>query len=228
MELNKVCAIQQFAANGESSAFRIGASLELQGRVAAAGAVAATITLKATNTPGDANSWVDVGVLVLAGNPSASGTKRMVTNLAWAKMVVTGLTGTLDASVGAGADGPTASDEAPLPIKTGASQNFQVQIANGQSLSAVLDLGNYRLGRIGLPASFEGTKLSFQTSHDGVTFRDLYDAFGEYTTVAGASRSVVPDLTMFASARYLKIRSGTSASPSVVGAARTLDITTLA
>lgn len=228
MNQNIVCSIDQFAANGESGTFRLhGGVLQLHGKMTGAGAVAATATLYATNTPGDAASFVAVGALVLAGNALVLGTKTLSTALAYAKVVVTGLAGgTLMASVGAS---PGAAMDV-VAVASGPGSSVQVVIANGQSLSPTIDLGNARLGRIGLPGNIDGAaKLSFQTSHDGATWRNLFDAFGsEYTVAVAVDRSVVPDLTMFAAARYLKIRLDTSAAPKLATANRTIDISTLA
>lgn len=119
---------------------------------------------------------------------------------------------------------------AEFAVKTAAGGVVSPVVAIGQSLSPAIDLGNGRLGRIGCPAAMDGaTKLTFQTSHDGATFRDLYDQFGtEYSVTVAVNRSVVPDLTMFAAARYLKVRMGTGAVAVVATVARTFDLSTLA
>lgn len=116
-------------------------------------------------------------------------------------------------------------------VASGAGSTVTATISNGQTLSAAVDLGNQRLGRIGCPASVDGnTTLSFMTSHDGVTYRALFDAYGtEYTVTIAANRSVVPDLTMFASARYLKVRFGKSTAAGTAATAdRAFDLSTLA
>lgn len=116
-------------------------------------------------------------------------------------------------------------------VVSGAGTTVQASIAIGQTLSGFIDLGNSRLGRIGCPASVDGnTILSFETSHDGVSSRPLFDQYGtEYTVTIAANRSVVPDLTMFAAARYIKVRFGKStAAGTVATAARTFDLSTLA
>lgn len=118
-----------------------------------------------------------------------------------------------------------------VSVKSGAASSVQAAIATGQTLSGFIDLGNQRLGRIGCPANVDAnTKLSFETSHDGVTSRPLFDEFGtEYSIVIGASRSVVPDLTKFAAARWIKIRYGLSTAAGTVAAAtRTFDLSLLA
>lgn len=264
---NAILATKSFTANGESDIFRIaGGMTEIAGRVYGVGAVGATLTLYASNSKSDAASFKQVGQLVLAGNDSVLDSKQLSTAMAYGKIVLTGLTGSVDvsasssvggatAALGTRADTPATDDSgtwtivalikralqnwttllaaitAGVTVKSGAGTVVQGTIVNGQTLSGSIDLGNARLGRIGCPASVDGnTKLSFQTSHDGVSFRNLFDAFGsEYTVVIAADRSVVPDLTMFAGARYLKVRFGTSAVPGTGATAnRTFDISTLA
>jgi hypothetical protein len=101
-----------------------------------------------------------------------------------------------------------------------------VTISNGQSLSPAIDLGTARLARIGMPASWTTANLTFQSSTDNVTYRDLYDAYGnEYTVQAAAGRSILINLADFLSIRYLKIRSGTSGTSVNQSADRVLTLT---
>jgi hypothetical protein len=109
---------------------------------------------------------------------------------------------------------------------------FTANIANGASLSAALALGNCTAARIGMPAVVTGsgtTTLTFQTSHDGVTYKDFYDEYGnEYTVAAGKvtqGRSYKLPLADFASIPYLKVRLGTSASPQAQGQSTDLVVT---
>ena len=100
-------------------------------------------------------------------------------------------------------------------------------IANGTSLTPAIDLAEGRLHRIVMPASWTSAALTFKASPDGVTFYDVYDASGEYTissSIAGASRSIVIDPTIFYGMRYIQIRSGTTGTPVNQGADRTLTL----
>lgn len=101
--------------------------------------------------------------------------------------------------------------------------NSSVVIASGASLTAAIDLDDARLASIQLPSAWTAANLTFQTSLDGVTYGDWYDSSGvEYTVTAAASRSIGLQLVDFIPYRYIKIRSGTTGTPVVQGAARNL------
>lgn len=136
-----------------------------------------------------------------------------------------------DMGDGTHAEVVSVADAAGVMVKSGPGTTVSVVIANGATLSPSVDLGNGRLGRIGCPSNIDGnTKLSFMTSHDNVTFRVLRDEYGvEYTVVPVVDSGVVPNLGMFAAARYLKVRFGTStAAGTAATASRTFDLTLLA
>lgn len=106
----------------------------------------------------------------------------------------------------------------------------EVAIANGESLSAAVDLVAERLHRVAMPAAWTSAALTFQASDDGVTYRNVYNEFGEYqiaSGVVGVDRTIVVDPTVFSGIRYLKVRSGTGASAVNQGAARTLRLVTM-
>lgn len=86
-------------------------------------------------------------------------------------------------------------------------------IASGQSLSDVIDLSGRNLTGILLPAAWTAADLTFSVSIDGVTYADLYDETGEYALVVGASVFSGINIAPLMGFRYLKVRSGTSASP---------------
>jgi len=91
---------------------------------------------------------------------------------------------------------------------------FPVTIANGGSLSPAIDLALGRLTRIIMPAAWDTANLTFQTSMDGVTWNNFYDSYGtEYTVTAAAARSILIPLADFIGVQFIKIRSGTNASP---------------
>lgn len=90
-------------------------------------------------------------------------------------------------------------------------------IASGESLSHKVDVGNGKFHGLSIPAGWAAgaTAITFQVSHDGVTWQDLYNDTGtEVSATAAASRnvslsSIALDLAPW---RFIKIRSGTSAS----------------
>jgi hypothetical protein len=88
-------------------------------------------------------------------------------------------------------------------------------IAAGQSMTDGLNLGGLRLFGLTVPANWTAANVTFQMSADGGnTWTNMYDASGsELTAVAGASRFIAMDPANFASAQWVKIRSGSSASP---------------
>lgn len=102
-----------------------------------------------------------------------------------------------------------------------------VTIANGQSLSAAVDLKGRSLIGIVMPSSWTTAKLTFQVSLDGTTYNDLYNLQGdEMTSEASTSRFIAMTQFEFLPVRYVKIRSGTSGTPVNQGAARTIILAT--
>lgn len=98
-------------------------------------------------------------------------------------------------------------------------------IANGASLSAAVSLETGRLFALQMPASWTTANLTFQASHDGTTYADMYDEEGtEVTVTAAASRVIVLEPARWLGIRCLKVRSGTSGSPVNQGAAREITL----
>ena len=97
-------------------------------------------------------------------------------------------------------------------------------IANGQSLSDAIPLKGYVFVGIQMPASWTGANLTLQASADGgVTFANVYDNEGtEFEISADASRFIRLDPAVMAPFDCVKVRSGTSGSPTNQGGARTL------
>jgi hypothetical protein len=100
-------------------------------------------------------------------------------------------------------------------------------IANGASLSGVIDARGKRLARVLIPATWTAANLTFQSSVDGTNFNDLYDEYGAEVSVmatvgkvAALSSNAIP----LSDLMYLKIRSGTTGTPVNQGADRTLTI----
>ena len=98
---------------------------------------------------------------------------------------------------------------------------YTATIANGETTSGAIAINGARVEAVHLSAAFTGTKIHFLTSHDGVTYQQVYTSAGallEYTIAAGKT-SIVS--TAEIRANYIKIgSSGTE------GAARTLGVTT--
>lgn len=111
----------------------------------------------------------------------------------------------------------------------GQRTKLQVKIPSGGALSGEIDLSQYRVVGLQVPAAWTAAALTFQhratgqTLQDGSTpnFGELFDEAGNVVTVASAN--VVADRTIMfvtdlvarslAGVRHLKIRSGTSATP---------------
>ena len=101
-------------------------------------------------------------------------------------------------------------------------------IANAASLSDEVDLEDYRLAAIQMSTGWTAANLTFQgaTAKAG-TFQDVYDDSGtEVSVVAAASRCIAVDVEAgaLAALRYLIVRSGTTGTPVVQGAERTLTL----
>lgn len=104
----------------------------------------------------------------------------------------------------------------PLTIPTGAT-----------GLSAAIDLGGSRLFCIQTPEALTGTTFTFQSSKDGTTFANMYDASGtELAITVAASRYIIIDPTTFSAVKWLKVRSGTSGTPTNEAADRELTLIT--
>ena len=123
-------------------------------------------------------------------------------------------------------------DEAsPLPIGSGAPGAQAATIAAGVAITPAIDLGGQRLHRLVVPGGWTNAAITFQSSHDGVTFVDLHEASGEVTLAAGivggGARAIVVDPAVFLGVRHLKIRSGAAGSPVMQPAARDLVLVTV-
>ena len=105
---------------------------------------------------------------------------------------------------------------------------LETTIANGESLSSLIELGSLTLVGIEIPAGWTAANLTLQTTNEsGGTLVDVYDKAGsEYTiTVGGASRFIVLDKSdLQGIGRFIKLRSGTSGTPVNQGADRVLKL----
>lgn len=82
-----------------------------------------------------------------------------------------------------------------------------VTIAQNGTTSTAAELADgYSAVAVQLPATFEGTALTFTGSSDGTTYVALYDVGGAsaYSITVGTSRIVPVDPRVFAGLQYLK------------------------
>jgi hypothetical protein len=100
-----------------------------------------------------------------------------------------------------------------------------VTIANGASLSGATYIGDGKLTGIQMPATWTAANLSFQGSHDGVTYCDIYDSAGTEVIVAAAASVTIP-LDDFRAALWIKVRSGPTGAAVNQGAARVISLLT--
>jgi hypothetical protein len=100
-----------------------------------------------------------------------------------------------------------------------------VTILSGASLSDSIDLQGARPVSLRLPAAWTAASITFQASEDGITFGDLYNALGEVTYPAAASRFISLTPQDFLGCRAIKVRSGTAGTPVNQGADRTIVVT---
>jgi hypothetical protein len=93
-------------------------------------------------------------------------------------------------------------------------QRHKFTIAIDTSLSAAVPVGGDLPINIQMPAAWDTANLTFQSSQDGLTYQNLYDANGvEVTVQAEAGRNIQLNPADFAGLYWLKIRSGTSSAP---------------
>jgi hypothetical protein len=89
-------------------------------------------------------------------------------------------------------------------------------VATGAATSA-----SATLLAVQLPAAWTAAVLTLQASRDGAVWVDLYDRFGaEVTLQAAASRRVLVEPSLVAGVEFLRVRSGTAATPVNQGADR--------
>lgn len=105
----------------------------------------------------------------------------------------------------------------------------QIVIANAASLSGEVDLEAYRLVGIHMPAAWTAANLTFQAAPASAgTFNDVTDDAGvEVLVTAAAAKAIVIGTATKAAIgllRFIKIRSGTGATPVAQGAERILTL----
>lgn len=102
---------------------------------------------------------------------------------------------------------------------------MDVTILANQSLSTPIDLGEATLVSFSMPSAWTAGNLTFQASDslDG-TYKDVYDSTGSELVVTASSNRVICDIPEIAALRFIKVRSGTSASPAPQGANRVIRV----
>lgn len=107
-------------------------------------------------------------------------------------------------------------------------KDFTAVVASGASLSGAVTLGGYRLAGVVMPADWTAANLTFQGSHDGTTYWNVYDDAGSEVSVTAAEDRDIGIRANVALAlapwRFLKVRSGTSGTPVNQAADRTLTL----
>lgn len=97
-----------------------------------------------------------------------------------------------------------------------ASRNVvDARIADNGTLSTAIEIPpNQYLAALVVPAGWVAADISFQGSHDGTTFYDVYDEFdAEVVVQAAASRYIVLEPARFLCFGWIKVRSGTTGTP---------------
>jgi hypothetical protein len=115
----------------------------------------------------------------------------------------------------------------PVVALGGPSQSFAATIANGASVSGIIDLTTLRMfGLLMDPTAWTAAAITFLGSADGVNFYSVYDSTGAEInwTVAAQTYVLAANPAEFLGIRYLKVRSGTTATPVNQGAARVVTI----
>lgn len=100
---------------------------------------------------------------------------------------------------------------------------IEVLIGNGESLSDAIALFGLRIVGIMMPALWTAAGISFQGSHDGSTFYDVYDSDGNEVEIGAAQERFITVFSAFtAGFPFCKVRSGNAGTPVAQGADRTL------
>ena len=87
-------------------------------------------------------------------------------------------------------------------------------IADEAALSDGVYVGGNVIVGIHMPAVWDAAVITFQVSMDNADYLDAYSAAGaEHTLTVAADQHIWLDPSQFASYRWVKVRSGTSAAP---------------
>lgn len=93
--------------------------------------------------------------------------------------------------------------------------NTTVTIPSGQSLSTPLEINDNLLMALSAPSQWTTANITFQVSYDDSDYRDLYNDAGEevVATIVAGKFQFITEPIVFSPFNYVKLRSGTSASP---------------
>lgn len=119
-----------------------------------------------------------------------------------------------------------ANADTPADVTSPEPTSVTVSIASGASLSGAIAIRGALSGII-MPAGWDAAGLTFQVSMDNTNFSNLYADGVEFTVASAAvaaGRAVSLPLNNFLGWRYVKVRSGTAASPVDQTAARNLTL----
>lgn len=103
-----------------------------------------------------------------------------------------------------------------------------VTIANGQSLSAAINLGGLELVGLAMPAAWTAASITFAgLTSDGVTFGKIQNEAGTELTITGPAAGLYIALSQAVTGvvrglGQIKVRSGTAGVPVAQGADRIL------
>ena len=96
-------------------------------------------------------------------------------------------------------------------------------IAGAAAVSTGVQINNIDIVGLEMPAGWDAASITLQASRDGAAWFNVYDQFGtELTLTTAASRYIAIPPSLLAGVGYIRIRSGTSATPVNQTAARTL------
>lgn len=111
-------------------------------------------------------------------------------------------------------------------------QTISVTIANGASLSSAVDLNDFEIVAVQMPASWTPADLSFQGSVDNSTFQDIFTSDDAELVVEAAQARYValmePEISALKGCMWVKVRSGVTAAAVNQAAARTLTLVGIA
>jgi len=110
-----------------------------------------------------------------------------------------------------------------MPVRT---RTLDFTIANGESLSAPLQLNGLMGEAIIMPATWTAAGLSFAACEtEAGTYLPLVDALGvEITLTVAASQRIALPIGLLRGHNWIKLQSGTSAAAVNQGGARTLTL----
>lgn len=105
------------------------------------------------------------------------------------------------------------------------NQQATATILSAASLSDVVELRGRAVTGILMPAAWTAAGLTFSVSIDGTTYADLQTFEAEFVVAAAADQYIGLSPAQFLGFQFLKVRSGTAATPVAQGADRALIMT---